>query len=129
MFSCAKIVDYVKKTMLKSPRSLSISYKYLNILNCCTLFAAFMSALFVSRSATVSVCPFWEATYARVQPSCKQLKIVVNQLYIFEYFKLLYLCRRIYVRFIRQQERQSLSVSILGSYIRWGSTNLHTKLT
>jgi hypothetical protein len=38
------------------------------------------------------------------------------------------LARRIYVRFIRQQQRQSFSVSILGSYNRWGSTILHTKL-
>ena len=49
--------------------------------------------------------------------------------YKFEYFELLYLVRRIYIRFIRQQERQSFSVSILGSYIRWGKTALHTKLT
>jgi hypothetical protein len=34
----------------------------------------------------------------------------------------MFLERRIYVRFIRQQER------ILGSYKRWGSTALHTKL-
>jgi hypothetical protein len=62
----------MKKEMLKSSSSLSITYKYLNILNCCTLFAAFMSALFASRSATVSVCPSWEAIYAGVLPSCIQ---------------------------------------------------------
>ncbi len=57
------------------------------------------------------------------------MKFVVNELYIFEYSKLLYLHRRIYVRFIRQQERQRLSVSKLGSYKRWGNTILNTKLT
>ena len=72
MFSCAKIVDNMKKAMLKSSSSLSITY---------------------------------------------------------EYFKLLYLARRIYVCFIRQQERHSFSVSFLGSYIRWGKTVLHTKRT
>jgi hypothetical protein len=41
----------------------------------------------------------------------------------------MYHVRRIYVCFIRQQERQSFSVSILGSYIRWGITGLHTKIT
>jgi hypothetical protein len=44
-------------------------------------------------------------------------------------FKLLYLIRGIYVRFLRQQERHSFSVSIVGSYMRWGKTALHTKLT
>ena len=72
MFSCAKIVDNMKKAMLKSSRSLSITYKYLNIVNCCALFAAFMSALFASRSATVSVCPSWEAINAGVEPFCIQ---------------------------------------------------------
>ncbi len=48
---------------------------------------------------------------------------------IFEYFKLLYHVRRIYIRFIRQQERHSFSVSILRSCMRWGKTVLHTKLT
>ena len=61
--------------------------------------------------------------------SVKIFKFIVNHLQIFEYFKLLYLVRRIYVRFIRQQERHSFSVSILGSYKCWGRTVLHTKLT
>ena len=72
MFSCAKIVDNMKKAMLKSSSLLLITYTYLTILNCCTLFAAFMSALFASRSATVSVCPFWEAINAGVEPFCIQ---------------------------------------------------------
>jgi hypothetical protein len=72
MFSCAKIVDYMKIAMLKSPSSLSISYKYSKIINCCTLSAAFMSALFASRSARISVCPSREAIYAGVVPSCIQ---------------------------------------------------------
>jgi hypothetical protein len=55
------------------------------------------------------------------------LKFVVNHLQIFEYFKLMYLVRRVYVRFIRQQERHSFSVSFLGSYKRWGTNALHTK--
>jgi hypothetical protein len=59
----------------------------------------------------------------------KILKFAFNQLQIFEYFKLLYLVRHIYVCFIRQQERQSFSVSILVSDIRWGKTVLHTLLT
>ena len=59
----------------------------------------------------------------------KIFKFVVNHLKILEYFKLLYLIRRIYVRFIRQQQRNTFSVSILGSYIRWRITILHTKLT
>jgi hypothetical protein len=46
----------------------------------------------------------------------KLFKFVVNHLQIFEYFKLLYLVGRIYVRFIRQQERQSFSVSLVRSY-------------
>ena len=75
MFSCAKIVDKMKKAMIKSSSSLSITYKHL------------------------------------------------------KYFKLLYLVCRIYVRFIRQQERHSFSVSKEGSYMRWGTTVLHTKLT
>ncbi len=45
----------------------------------------------------------------------KIFEFVVNKLKAFEYFKLLYLSRRIYVRFIRQQERQSFSMSVLGS--------------
>jgi hypothetical protein len=43
-------------------------------------------------------------------------------------FKLVYLGRRIYIRFIRQQERQSFSVPISGCCIRWSTTILHTKL-
>jgi hypothetical protein len=39
---------------------------------CCTLFAAFTSALFESKSASVSVCPPWEAAKAGVRPSCMQ---------------------------------------------------------
>jgi hypothetical protein len=47
---------------------------------------------------------------------CKSYtELVVNHLYTFEYCKLMYLARRIYVRFIRQQERQSFSVPILRS--------------
>jgi hypothetical protein len=56
------------------------------------------------------------------------MKFVVNHLKVFEDYKLLYLARCIYVRFIRQQERQNFNVSILGSYIRWGDTILHRKL-
>jgi hypothetical protein len=40
----------------------------------------------------------------------------------------MYLVNRICVRFIRQQERQNLSVSISTSFIRWGKTVLHTKI-
>ncbi len=71
---CAEIVDNMKKAMLTSWSSLSISNKSLNI------------------------------------------------------FKLLYLARGIYVRFICQQESQNFSVPFFRSYIRWGSTVLHTKL-
>ncbi len=56
-------------------------------------------------------------------------KFVVNHLQIFEYCEVLYLVRHIYVRFICQQQRQNFSVSIVRSYIRCGSTILHTKLS
>ncbi len=56
-------------------------------------------------------------------------QLFVDQLKTLENVELLYLVRRIYVRFIHQQERQSFSVSIAGSYMRWGKTVLHTKLT
>ncbi len=57
------------------------------------------------------------------------LKFVVNQVLIFDYFKMWHLVRLIYVRFIRKQEHQSFSMSILGSYMRWSSAVLNTKLT
>jgi hypothetical protein len=41
----------------------------------------------------------------------------------------MYLARRINVCFIRQQKRQNFIASIMGSYIRWGTTDLHAKLT
>jgi hypothetical protein len=60
----------------------------------------------------------------------KILMFVFNYLEIFKYYKLMDLfARRIYIRFIRQQERHSFSVSIVGSCIRWGKTVLHTKIT
>ncbi len=78
MFSFAKIVENMIKTILKSSSSLSITYKYLNNLNRCTLLAAFMSALFTSSCATVSVCPTWEAIYAGVIPHCiKELTLTI----------------------------------------------------
>jgi hypothetical protein len=67
-------------------------------------------------------------SYAKIVDYIEIFKFVVNQLYIFVYSKLLYLIRGIYIRFIRQQERHSFSVSIFGSYMRWGITVLHTKL-
>jgi hypothetical protein len=78
MLSCAEFIDSMKKAKLKSSRSLSITYKYLNILNCCTLSAAFMSALFASSSATVSVCPLQEATNTGVEPSSEDLSEVMR---------------------------------------------------
>ncbi len=138
----------MKVAVFKFSSSLSISLKHLNILNYCTLSATFMSALFASRSATVSVWPFSEAIYAGVKSSwiqnyrkpcwiiahifmclnrwlyescsVKIFKFVVNQFKTFEYFNLLYLIRNIYVRFIRQQQCNGFSVAVFGSYIRWG---------
>ncbi len=48
------------------------------------------------------------------------LQLFVDQLKTLKDVEHLYLDRRIYVRFIRQQERQSFSVSISGSSMRWG---------
>jgi hypothetical protein len=46
----------------------------------------------------------------------------------FRYY-MLYHARSIYVRFICQQERQSFSVSVSRSFMRWGNTVLPTILT
>jgi hypothetical protein len=48
MLSSDKIVDNMKKALLKSSSLLSLTHKYFNYLS-----ATFMSALFASRSATV----------------------------------------------------------------------------